>query len=223
MKACCNKFSTILRGHFLQNLETLKSSVFANRFDMIGKARKVATLKGEVGLCEGDHRQDFLGFLQLLMTNSGTNGLGGQFASLCNLLLSYNSRTDVVGGCRWPHRQSFAALERMQDSVQRLRRAEREKQFAAVVGALDEGELQRVANGRIGPQFLELCAGGLDGPAVAACLELGFLPGMDTNACLEEVRKALRDPDQSITPAQVGQLAQCCAEMHVVARAWRHG
>ncbi|KAK8827996.1 hypothetical protein WA556_004627, partial [Blastocystis sp. ATCC 50177/Nand II] len=126
LKACCSRFSTILSGHFLRNLDDLKDTVYGGQPDMIGKARKIATLEGE----------DFLGFLQLLLMNQTMNGVGAKFTSLCNLLLGYRSRRDV----------SFDALEMMQSSSQRLYSAAREERFAAIVSATDEGMIECVVN-----------------------------------------------------------------------------
>lgn len=143
------------------------------------------------------------------------NGVGAKFTNLCNLLLAYRSRRDVVGVHRRPHAQSFDALEMMQSSSQRLYSAAREERFAAIVSATDEGMIECVVNSAMGPQFLRLCTSGLDGEAVAACLQLAFLPGMDTEGCLKAVEAVLRNPAYGLSRAHVVELKQCCAEMGV--------
>ena len=155
--------------------------------------------------------------------NQTMNGVGAKFTSLCNLLLGYRSRRDVVGVHRRPHAQSFDALEMMQSSSQRLYSAAREERFAAIVSATDEGMIECVVNSAMGPQFLRLCTSGLDGEAVAACLQLAFLPGMDTEGCLKAVEAALRNPAYGLSRAHVVELKQCCAEMGVGMRRHAQG
>lgn len=111
----------------------------------------------------------------------------------------------------------------MDAEIDRLEDATSEKHFADIVAIMDMKDLELVRGRKIGKQFLTMCTSNLSKEAVSACVKLSFLSGMNTEACLATVQKALCNPAYKLTPAHVMELEQCCSEMRVAARAFNYG
>ena len=99
----------------------------------------------------------------------------------------------------------------------RIGNCKKEKMFASIIRDMPEDTIQRMKNENFGKAVVMLCQTNLSDDVVKSCLNIGFLPFMNTQAVLTQVREVLVNSNQ-VTAIDIDLLAECCKSEQVALR-----